>query len=226
MSEYPDDRKAFDELVANIKADDKSFSESLEDIEAKELSTFLDLTPEPVDWESTLKRYLSWYGERNLEEMARRLNGAFREACDEFGIDPEFQLADPGVYREIGRDVALAALAMKSHLWEGDVVSTRNAVIVDLRTQSDTNTSVVPIHEDERVIGTFVGPYIAPMPRGTPEDVDGSPLIGVGILLKNPIVIDSEGTVFTNAFEGQKVYISLATRGLHLTRLSLIGEDS
>ena len=129
---------------------------------------------------------------------------------------------------EIDGELALAVYAMKKSIWSGDTIAVEDALVVDFAEMDDEEDGapVVAVTTGQKLVGEFVAPGVGPLPDSVYALTDGevdSAQVGVGLIMQNPRVVDSEtGEVFRDMFSGNQIIVSLGTVGLRLTKYVFI----
>lgn len=207
----------FDKLMAGLEADE-DFSSIIGGIDDDmDMADFATLSAGHV---TAAERYAIPHTEVPLE-VGDKIVDAFGEICKEHGVDPNLPPTSVAQYNGIGEDLAAEVYGLKKEIWAGDVITATDALLVDMGNGEDDCMHVVGVFGGDKVVGTFSTPVVGPMPDEThaimlQDTVE--PAMGVGLVLESPVIIDANGDVHTDVFEGRGVIVSLGVAGTKLTK--------
>ena len=213
-----DDSDVFDELVADF-VNDNDFVNTIAGLD--DGMDMLDITSLSASCVTALDIYARPHTEQSLGSVVKTLNSTFENECREQGINPN--AATPGTteYDFVREAICEIMLKLKSELWSGDVVAATDVLVIDSALSDESSMHVLGLYGGDKIVGTFGTPVIGSMPDETNAIMltrDDALAMGVGFLLEDPIVIDSEGNVYANVFGGKQVVVSLNVLGCKLTK--------
>ena len=168
------------------------------------------------------------YEEVDITATATEIHETFQKLCAEYSINPAHPDISPELLDEIDGELALAVYAMKKSIWSGDTIAVEDALVVDFAEMDDEEDGapVVAVTTGQKLVGEFVAPGVGPLPDSVYALTDGevdSAQVGVGLIMQNPRVVDSEtGEVFRDMFSGNQIIVPLGTVGLRLTKYVFI----
>lgn len=151
-----------------------------------------------------------------------RLNKVFKEECVEQGIDPNAADSSAEQYMAVSEAVCVEMYGLKGELWFGEVVTASDALVYEPNLIRRENTMrITGVFGGDKVIGIFRSPVVGQMPDethaitvGETDDVG----VGVGFILESPVLVDSEGNVHLDVFNGEPVIVSLSLESSKLTK--------
>lgn len=147
------------------------------------------------------------------------------ESLSAFSRNIEVDLTQPlleeDVLNELAQHMAHEMYAIGDALGPGTIVQASSALIMDISGASVGELAVDHIDDEQRIQGVVTGPYVGPIPNETAfimdEDLNNSP-VGVGLVLKYPIIADENGE-HPLILDDQQVVLVLGTLGLSIQRL-------
>jgi hypothetical protein len=157
-----------------------------------------------------------------LEAEVSALVEGFETFCRQQRLDLMRPDITPEDLAELDQHIALEMYALRRSLQPGDVVSARGALIIDMDSDEEGGVGVDYVPENQCVQGILLSPVIGQMPDDffavTQDEAPHAP-IGLGLMIADPIIIESSGERAAIADDERRVIIVLGTLGLKMEKL-------
>lgn len=217
MSEFPGHGsnfdKSFDSIVAQFK-DDATFVKRIEDINDRidehDVQSLFDQHADTRDPRG------AYYVVPVSAELEGLVNG-FQDFCRNIGVSPYDESFHDFVLDQITQHVAIETYSIKNTLMVGDTVSATFATIID----REDDFAVDYIGDGQRIQGEVEGITLGTIP----DDVNALTLeestyvpLGVGLIIKNPVIIEDDGSRERLGPDTHSVIIALGTLGLKVDK--------
>jgi hypothetical protein len=208
-----DSDDTFDAMMSQFEGDE-AFAKSIENIndqlDEQDVLSLFDQRAGMVDPKGA---YYSVPVDGALQEIV----DGFREFCHNIGVSPNDDTFHDVILDQIQEHVVIEAYSIRDELAAGDVVSATRATVID--TQNDSGVDF--IGDGQRIQGEVVGLTVGMVP----DDVSvltlnesGKVPLGVGLIIKDPVVIEEEGTPEVFGQDTKTVIIALGTLGLRVNK--------
>lgn len=231
MSEIPrPDKDEFDALMAECITDPE-FSDTIagigDDMDWKELSKL------PFGGGAhggVREQYERPHDEESLDEVVPVINDIFLLLCLQYGVDPKTLENNDERYIAIHDALIDEIYKLGGTLWQDDILVASEAFAFDLLSNSADEKDYkdprpVAVVGGMKIVGTFYAPTIGPMPvdgRSAALNGPDRPALGVGLIIKDPFVVDPRGRVYPDAFKGDRAVISLNFQGSKLSKCEFL----
>lgn len=158
----------------------------------------------------------------SINEVSELLPEAFSAICAENGIDPQDPDDVARHYELIGSELSTVLYSLRDTFRFGDVIGISAGCVFDM---SDDG-ALIGVDENTTVYGVLTAPTVGPVPNEMQRITgdysgDGDFDMGVGIILANPVRVDSDGERHTDEFIGKEICVPLGLAGLQVTKISL-----
>lgn len=203
----------FDSIMAQLEGD-SVFAQSIEDmndmIDEQDVRSLFNLHVGTVDSRG------AYYMAPVSDELAGVVEG-FQDFCRVIGVTPYDESFRDGVLDRISQHVAIEAYSIKKSLAIGDTVSATFATIID----REDDYAVDYVGEGQRIQGEVEGITIGTIPDDvnalTLEESTHIPL-GVGLIIKDPVIIEADGSREQLGVDTRSIIIALGTLGLQVDK--------
>lgn len=159
-----------------------------------------------------------------LDNVVAEIIARFRAICEEFGVNPNALDPTTEMYAPIEEALAAEVYNLRKEIWPGDIVISTDSLVIDLD-EANEMMHVVGVFGGHKIVGTFFSPVIGPMPDETNAITlsdTNTPAIGVGFMIKDPIIIDEKGEAHPDVFAGDVAIIALDIQGSKLARCQFL----
>ena len=122
---------------------------------------------------------------------------------------------------ELTQHMVNEVYAIGEALRPGTIVQASGALIMDISEASVGELAVDHVDDDQQIQGVIAGAYVGPIPNETAlimgDELRHSP-VGIGLVLKYPIIADENGEHLLMP-DDQQIVLVLGTLGLSIQRL-------
>ncbi|MBC7764511.1 hypothetical protein H7Y29_02245 [Microbacteriaceae bacterium] len=217
MSELPGHGFNFDESFDSIMAQfkgDATFVKRLEDINDKIDEHDARL---PYDQHADTRDPCGAYHVVPVSAELEDLVNGFQDFCRNIGVSPYDESFHDSVLDQITQHVAIETYSIKDALTVGDTVSATFATIID----REDDFAVDYVGDGQRIQGEVEGITLGTIPDDvnalTLEESTHVPL-GVGLIIKDPVIIEDDGSRERLGPDTHSVIIALGTLGLKVDK--------